>query len=86
MYTALKAPSRYHRLVCSFDHRADRTEEYVKAMLALWTMDKPEFRGRYFSFGRVNTAPRPAQKPHPRIVFGGHSQIAMGQATRLSQG
>src|SRR5215467_8484950 len=31
-----------------FDHKGARTEEYLQAMLAVWTMEKPEFRGRWF--------------------------------------
>lgn len=69
-----------------FEHRAARTEEYAKAMIALWTMEKPEFRGRFFSFGGVNTAPRPAQRPHPPVVIGGHSPRLLNLTARMGQG
>jgi probable F420-dependent oxidoreductase len=69
-----------------FDHKGPRSEEYLGAMLALWTMPKPEFHGRWVNFAGVNTMPRPVQKPHPPIVFGGHTKEAYGRAARLAQG
>jgi probable F420-dependent oxidoreductase len=69
-----------------FDHKGPRTEEYLKAMLALWTMAKPEFNGQWVKFKGVNTMPRPVQKPHPEIVFGGHTMEAYSRAARLAKG
>jgi probable F420-dependent oxidoreductase len=69
-----------------FDHKGPRSEEYLKAMLAIWTMPKPEFSGQWVSFKGVNTAPRPVQKPHPEIVFGGHTPDAYSRAARLAKG
>jgi probable F420-dependent oxidoreductase len=69
-----------------FDHKGPRTEEYLKAMLALWTMEKPEFHGKWVNFKGVNAMPRPAQKPHPEIVFGGHTEDAFSRAARLAKG
>ncbi|MGH7248962.1 MAG: LLM class flavin-dependent oxidoreductase, partial [Pseudomonadota bacterium] len=37
-----------------FDHKGPRSEEFLAAMTALWTMEKPEYRGRFVSFGGVN--------------------------------
>jgi probable F420-dependent oxidoreductase len=69
-----------------FDHKGPRAEEYLRAMLALWTMPKPEFSGKWVSFKGVNTQPRPVQKPHPEIVFGGHSKGAYSRTARLARG
>ena len=69
-----------------FDHKGPRTEEFLAAMIALWTMEKPEYRGRFVSFGGINAMPRPVQKPHPEVVFGGHTKDAYGRAARLAKG
>jgi probable F420-dependent oxidoreductase len=69
-----------------FDHKGPRSQEFLRAMIALWTMEKPEFRGRFVSFGGVNAMPRPVQKPHPEIVFGGHTKDAFSRAARLAKG
>ena len=69
-----------------FDHKGARAEEFLRAMLAIWTMEKPEFHGRFFSFAGVRAEPRPAQRPHPEIVFGGHTPDAFRRAARLARG
>jgi probable F420-dependent oxidoreductase len=69
-----------------FDHKGPRTEEFLAAMIALWSMEKPEYQGRFVSFSGVNAMPRPVQKPYPEIVFGGHSKEAYSRAARLAKG
>jgi probable F420-dependent oxidoreductase len=76
----------FDALGAPFDHKGPRTEEYLAAMIALWTMEKPEYRGRFVSFGGVNAMPRPVQKPHPEVVFGGHTKDAYSRAARLANG
>src|SRR5713226_8686784 len=69
-----------------FDHKGARSEEWLAAMIALWSMPKPEFAGRWIKFRGVNAMPRPVQQPHPEIVFGGHSAEAFSRAARLAKG
>jgi probable F420-dependent oxidoreductase len=69
-----------------FDHKGSRAEEYLAAMIALWSMDKPRFEGRWVRFSGVDARPRPMQQPHPEIVFGGHTADAYGRAARLARG
>jgi len=69
-----------------FEEKGARTEEYLAAMLALWTMEKPAFDGRFVSFAGIQAMPRPVQKPHPEIVFGGHTPAAFRRAARLAKG
>jgi probable F420-dependent oxidoreductase len=69
-----------------FDHKGARAEEFLAAMIALWSMPKPEFNGKWVKFKGVNAMPRPVQKPHPEIVFGGHSAEAYSRAARLARG
>src|SRR5207253_10361244 len=40
-----------------FEGKGARTEEYLAAMLALWTMDKPAFAGRLVSFAGIQAMP-----------------------------
>jgi probable F420-dependent oxidoreductase len=69
-----------------FDHKGPRSEEFLAAMIALWNMEKPEYRGRFVSFGGINAMPRPVQRPHPAVVFGGHTKAAYERSARLAQG
>src|SRR5437773_9015534 len=69
-----------------FQTRAARTRECVRALRTLWTETEPEFHGRFFSFGPVRFEPKPVQKPHPPIVFGGESAAALRRAAALGDG
>ncbi len=69
-----------------FDHKGARSEEWLAAMIALWSMPQPEFSGRWVKFKGVNAMPRPVQQPHPEIVFGGHTMEAYSRAARLAKG
>ncbi|MEA2679155.1 MAG: hypothetical protein QOK03_877 [Candidatus Binataceae bacterium] len=69
-----------------FDHKGKRAEEALAAMKALWTMNRAEFHGRYFSFAGVRAEPRPVQQPHPEIVFGGKTTYAFSRTARLGNG
>src|SRR6266566_4462841 len=69
-----------------FDHKGPRTEEFLAAIIALWSMEKPEYNGRFLSFSGINAMPRPVQKPQPEVVFGGHTKAAYSRAARLAKG
>src|SRR5262249_5085471 len=58
----------------------------VRAMKELWTADEPEHHGRFFSFGPVKFEPKPVQKPHPPILFGGETEAALRRAAALGDG
>jgi probable F420-dependent oxidoreductase len=69
-----------------FAERAGRTAETVRAMRALWS-DTPEpFEGRYFRWGKLESNPKPVQKPGVPIVVGGHTDIAARRAARYGDG
>lgn len=69
-----------------FDHKSARTIEFLDAILALWTMPKPAYEGRFVRFAGVQAFPRPVQRPHPQIVMGGHGPEALRRAVRHAQG
>jgi len=66
--------------------RGGRTEEYLDAMAALWTMERPEYHGRYVDFAGIDAHPRPLQPGGPRIVVGGQSVAAHERAVRRAHG
>jgi probable F420-dependent oxidoreductase len=69
-----------------FEQRGAVTDEAIAVLKALWTMEKPEYRGRFFSFGSIDAQPRPVQKPHPPIVVGGMSRNGARRAARHGNG
>ncbi|HYD47180.1 MAG TPA: LLM class F420-dependent oxidoreductase [Terriglobales bacterium] len=69
-----------------FASRAGRMRESVRALRALWTEAEPQFHGKYFDFGPVKFEPKPIQKPHPPLLFGGESEAALKRAAELGDG
>ncbi len=49
----------------------DKTKDYLRAMMEIWTSPKPAYEGPFISFPETEFAPKPAQKPYPPIWFGG---------------
>ena len=45
--------------------------ERVLAMKAIWTNDEASFHGRFVDFDPIWQWPKPLQRPHPPILFGG---------------
>ena len=54
-----------------YPHRGTQAVEGIQALKELWTRDEAEYHGRYYDFPPVRLYPKPVQKPHPPIVFGG---------------
>src|SRR5262245_56680416 len=69
-----------------WERRGDRTREYLKAMKLLWTEEEPEFKGEFCSFPKVRMYPKPVQKPHPPIIFGGESTPALKRVGEVGDG
>ena len=76
----------FRALGAPFEDRGDVTDEAINAIKALWTMEKPAYKGRFFSFKGIDSQPRPVQKPHPPIVVGGMSRLGVLRAARFGIG
>jgi probable F420-dependent oxidoreductase len=73
----LNAP--YHR-------RGALSDEYLEAMIKLWTEERPSYQGALVSFPPVGCYPKPLQQPHPPLLIGGHSPAALRRVVRFGQG
>jgi probable F420-dependent oxidoreductase len=69
-----------------FDHKGPRSMEYLQAMQAVWTQEKPTYQGRFVSFRGIQALPRPVQKPYPWVVIGGHTAEAFRRAVEHANG
>jgi probable F420-dependent oxidoreductase len=69
-----------------FKDRALRTREYLELMKELWTSDEPVYRGKTIVVEGVRFYPKPAQEPHPPIVVGGTSELALKRTVRYGDG
>lgn len=75
----------FEALGVPFAERGARTEEYIHALRALWSMDVPTFQGRFVSFSEAFMRPKPVRGDVP-IIIGGHSKAAARRAGRLANG
>ena len=76
----------FANLGMDFAGRGPRTEEYLLAMKALWSDGISEFSGQTVTLQPCHFNPKPRQRPHPPIIFGGESDAAMGRVARLGDG
>ena len=76
----------FQALGVPFDDRARRCREYLAAMRALWTEPVSRYDGRLLKLPPLRMFPKPIQKPHPPIVFGGESDAALRRVADLGQG
>jgi probable F420-dependent oxidoreductase len=68
-----------------FDQRGQRMEEYLEAMISLWTKDDPTYKGSLYEVGNIACYPKPLQQPHPPIWIGGNTTPALKRAGRMGQ-
>jgi dimethylsulfone monooxygenase len=56
------------------DERYARTEEFLRILKGMWTQDRFSFAGRHYSVKEAQLAPKPVQRPWPRLYAGGESE------------
>jgi probable F420-dependent oxidoreductase len=54
--------------------------ERVEAMKAIWTQPEATYHGRFVSFDRIWSWPKPAQRPHPPVLVGGNGAGVIDRA------
>jgi alkanesulfonate monooxygenase SsuD/methylene tetrahydromethanopterin reductase-like flavin-dependent oxidoreductase (luciferase family) len=55
-------------------------------MKAIWTQEKPEYKGDIVRFSQMSTWPKPVQNPHPPVIVGGAFRFAARRAIRYGDG
>jgi probable F420-dependent oxidoreductase len=80
------AEKEFEALGVPFQHRGRITDEYVDAMRLLWTEDAPSYQGEFVQFDGIQFEPKPVQRPHPPIWFGGNSAAALRRVARSGTG
>ena len=69
-----------------FKNRAARCIEYIEVMKELWSPEVSEYRGETVDLRPCHFNPKPTQKPHPPIYFGGESDAALDRVATLGDG
>lgn len=64
--------------------RVDMTDEGVQLILRLWQDRKVNFKGRYYKAKGAVLEPKPIQKPHPPLLFGGEGPRMLRMAGKYA--
>jgi probable F420-dependent oxidoreductase len=79
-------PEEFDAVGVPMSERGRRTDDFLAAMRALWTMEQPSYSGEFTSFSGIDAHPRPVQHPTPPIVIGGGSSAAYRRAVTSGHG
>lgn len=69
-----------------WERRAVRTRECLAVMKTLWCDEVSSFTGEFYRLPPSLQNPKPVQRPHPPILFGGESDAALARVAELGQG
>jgi probable F420-dependent oxidoreductase len=69
-----------------FAKRGRMADEYLAAMIELWTKDQPVFEGEFVNFKNVGFAPKPIQKGGVPIWLGGDAEAVMKRVAKFGNG
>jgi probable F420-dependent oxidoreductase len=76
----------YAQFQVSREQRVRRFRESLELIKALWTESKVSYRGGIFHLDDAAMTPKPVQKPHPPIWFGGAHPDAIRRAATSADG
>ena len=83
---ALGGREHYPAFGLSSDRRTTRFEEAVRLLKLLWELPSVTFEGEFWTLSDVAVEPKPVQRPHPPIWFGGGHPSALVRAARTADG
>jgi alkanesulfonate monooxygenase SsuD/methylene tetrahydromethanopterin reductase-like flavin-dependent oxidoreductase (luciferase family) len=69
-----------------YNERVRRFTEGLAIMKSLWTEDKTFVDGEFWQLSGTAMEPKPIQKPHPPVIFGGQHEQALRRTARLADG
>ena len=69
-----------------FERRGARCRSYLEVMKRLWCDPVSEYKDGFYELPACRQYPKPIQKPHPPIHFGGESEAALRRVADLGQG
>ncbi len=76
-------PDEFALYGAELERRGARFEEQLQIMKGLWTEERLDFKGRYYTVaGRLE--PKPLTKPHPPVWIGGWGELALKRAAALA--
>lgn len=78
--------SEFQALGLNILERSDMADEYIKAMIELWTHPVASFHGKYVNFDEMTISVRPVRQPHPPIVWIARGERSYRRIAQFCQG
>lgn len=69
-----------------FAKRGARCRSYVEVIKRLWCDTISEYEDEFYKLEPCRFAPKPIQKPHPPIIYGGQSDATLERVAEQGQG
>jgi probable F420-dependent oxidoreductase len=69
-----------------FKNKGNRADEYVQVLKKIWTEEIVEFKGQFYNIPPSRIDPKPVQRPHPPILFGGFSPKTFSRIINYANG
>jgi probable F420-dependent oxidoreductase len=69
-----------------FARRGARCDEFLQAMIDIWTKDPVKFDGQFYHIPESKVGPKPLQKPYPPLYLAGFGQYTFDRAARFGSG
>ncbi|MGA9723103.1 MAG: LLM class flavin-dependent oxidoreductase [Candidatus Binatus sp.] len=79
-------PPEYEACGVPLKQRGGRANEAIEIIKRLWSGEPVEYRGKYFSFGKITMSPKPRTPGGPPVWVGGRAEAALKRAARLGDG
>jgi len=76
----------FDALQVPWEHRGSRAADYIGVMRSLWCDEVSSYKGTYYSLEPCYQSPKPVQKPHPPLFFGGESDASFRRVARFGGG
>lgn len=80
------SPSEHDAFMVDRAEAGERAVEALSLIKRLWTEERVTHKGRFFAVKDLGILPKPVQKPHPDVWFGGHSRAALKRVGALGDG
>ena len=79
-------PEEFEATGADLGGRGDRLEDFLRCLQAIWADGVVEYDGSLYCVPRARIDPKPVQRPHPPVLFGGGAEKALRRAGRLADG
>ena len=73
----------FEALGVSFERRGARSDDYLRMMQQLWRDGVSSYDGEFYTLPECWQYPKPVQRPHPPLYFGGEGTAALRRVARF---